>query len=387
MGGRTRRATGGAWVVAATLFVTISAQAQVVDCNTLVGLVGPLPPNTTCSLSTIHHETDIQGGSPSIVVAGNNPLQVQINQIVSGPNGAAFVNVLSTLGVLGPLGPPTKTFVGTSVIGPNHAVTVGPGQAAIGPDQSLTIFVPANFTNIDENTFFDSVFLISAGSQPLSRRGINWLTGDLYATVQTTLLDDGFHFVDMLLGRGRDGGAQAASTPLGFAAFAPDRPAGPAADALAYMATKAPPSATAYVANGWSAWLAGAGTTAKFDGTANNFGFGYRSGGAAGGMEKRNGSWLYGAAFAVSRANVNQDSTNDSAGIDTQRFGAYAAWQGPLTISAALSYGHHSTDASRLTMLPALGAQGSYQANSLNAGLEVSKTYAWHCSMCSRCWA
>jgi uncharacterized protein with beta-barrel porin domain len=386
MGRQTRKPDDTAWVSAcrtlslpvvamAALLGTLStpAQAQVVDCNSLV--VGNVhdAPFQTCTLSTTQHETDIPSGSTSVVVAGNNPLQGQINQILAGSGATGFLNALNTLGVLGPLAPPTKTSLGTSLTITN-SITIGPGTVLFGPLLTLTNFVPAGSINIDENGAFENFFLLSSGSQPLTQRGVNWLTGDLYTTVQTTLLDDGFHFVDMLLGRGRDGGAQAASSPLGFAAFAPER-SGPAADALAYMATKAPP--TAYVANGWSAWLAGAGTSAKFDGTANNFGFGYRSAGAAGGMERRTGDWLYGAAFAVSRANVNQDSTGDSAGIDTQRLGAYASWQGPLTISGAISYGHHSTDASRSTMLPGLGAQGGYQANSLNAGLDVSRTYAW----------
>jgi uncharacterized protein with beta-barrel porin domain len=353
------------------------AEAQAVACNPSFFVPSGQEAVTTCSVSNFHNEVDVTVPGGGVAVPGGGPLQAQLDQVFAGPNGTAVLNVFNALNVVtAGSGVTGKIFVGTTQAITN-SVSIGPGTVLIGPDLSLSHFIPLGFTNIDQNTSFESFFELLTASQSLTQRGVNWLSGDLYTTVQTTLLDDGFRFVDMLLARSRDGGALAASSPLGFASFAPDRPAGPAADALAYMATKAPPTATAYVADGWSAWLAGSGTSAKFDGTANNFGFGYRSGGAAGGMERRSGDWFYGAAFAVSRANVNQDSTGDSAGIDTQRLGAYAAWQGPLTISAAISYGHHSTDASRLTMLPGLGAQSGYQANSLNAGLDVSKTYAW----------
>ncbi len=150
-------------------------------------------------------------------------------------------------------------------------------------------------------------------------------------------------------------------------------------DALAYAAkaprNKAPPG-TASMGGGWSAWLAGSGAFARVDGSASNFGFGYRTSSVSGGMEKRDGVWLYGGAFAVSHAGVTQNTTGDNATIDTVRLGVYSAYQpGPFTVTGALAYGNHAVDANRLTLLPTLGTQTGYHANSLDAGLEISKTY------------
>jgi hypothetical protein len=383
----------GFFAAAAVATLATPAQAQFVDCASInTGLLHETindAPFQTCTLSTNHQDINISGGTPSVVVAGNNPLQGQINQVLVGPNASALLNTLNSLGVLGSPGPATRQFLGPLGTVPVTSISegIGPGGYPYGPDLSLIAFIPPGYVNFNVNTFTTNYFLVSSGSQPLSQRGGSWLTGDLHATVQTTLLDDGFHFVDMLLGRGRDTSSPVnmlSPTPLGFA---PSQLSGGYTsgqsfpeDAFAY-ATKAPTAkapSMADVGNGWSAWLAGSGTSAKFDSTANNFGFGYRSAGASGGMERRVGNWLYGGAFSISRSNVNQDATGDSAGIDTQRLGIYGAYQpAPFTVAAAMSYGHHSTDASRLTMLPGLDAQAGYQANSLNAGVDVSKTYAW----------
>src|SRR5262249_17792510 len=67
--------------------------------------------------------------------------------------------------------------------------------------------------------------------------------------------------------------------------------------------------------------------------------------------------------------------TGDRATIDQRRFAAYAAWHGPVTVSGVVVYGSHSIDATRLNVLPGLATQGSLTANSLDAGIEVSKTY------------
>jgi len=98
----------------------------------------------------------------------------------------------------------------------------------------------------------------------------------------------------------------------------------------------------------------------------------------AGGMEKQAGLWLYGGAFSIGQSRLTQDSTNDSATVDSRRFAAYASWHGPFTISGVLAYGNHSVNGDRLTLLPGVGTQASYSANSLDAGLEVSKIYAWN---------
>ena len=311
-------------------------------------------------------------------------MQTQLNQVFAGPNGAAVQAQLNALGVLGPPGPGTKQFTGTVLI-VTTSTTIGPGTVLNGPDQTLVFFVPAGDQNLNTNTGFLSFFNVFTGSQALTNKGINWLSGDLYAGVQTQLLDGGFQFADLLLGQLRGGGfGTASSGALPFAptaaAFGADFPLSD--EALGYagdMPGKAQKmSAAAYRGNGWSAWVAGSGAFARVDGNDDNFGFSYRSASMAGGMEKQAGLWLYGGAFSIGHSKLTQDLTNDSATIDSRRFAAYASWQGPFTVSGVVAYGNHSIDSDRLTLLPGVGAQADYHANSLDAGLEVSKIYAWN---------
>lgn len=187
MGGRSRKAAmGAAWraaspaLVAMAIFawLTAPARAQQVDCSTLNP--NPVPPTTTCTVSTTHHETDTPVATPGIVVPGNGPLQVQLNQVLAGPNGAAVASALATLEVVtaNSGGGSTKVFLGTSTTVTNSQ-TFGPGTVLVGSDQSQTFFVAAGNIDINQNTAFESFFELLTASQSLTQRGVNWLSGDL----------------------------------------------------------------------------------------------------------------------------------------------------------------------------------------------------------------
>jgi outer membrane autotransporter protein len=405
--GRVRRGDGAVWsflqgvsarragfaALAALAILTFAppASAQVPELFCPAPLAGPpapiVPPvglelALTCTNSTTHSEIDIPVAGTAITAP--EPLQTQLTQVLAGPNGAAVQAELNALGVLGPPGPGSKQLI-EATFNVTNTVVIGPGTVVFGPDLTLFIFIPAGNENIDVNQEFINFFDVFSGSQALTTKGVNWLSGDLYAAVQTQLLDDGFHFADMLLGQLRSGGFGAVSSgPLPFAptytAFGADFPLSD--DALGYagdLPTKAQKiSATAYRGNGWTAWIAGTGAFARVKGNDDNFGFGYRTASMAGGVEKQAGLWLYGGAFSIGQSRLTQDLTNDSATIDSRRFAAYAAWRGPFTVSGVLAYGNHSIGADRLTMLPGVGTQASYTANSLDAGFEVSKIYSWN---------
>ena len=305
-GVRARRA-GFAVLAAAALVWAAPASAQVVACPP-----GTLPPITSCSVSTTHHETDTPVAGTAITAP--EPLQTQLNQVFAGPNGAAVQAQLNALGVLGPPGPGAKVSLGTTTT-VTDALHSWPRHRLYWPRPNTALFMSiAGDVNFNTNTAFESFFELFSGSQALTNKGINWLSGDLYAAVQTLLLDDGFHFADLLLGQLRGGGFGAASS--GALPFAPTATAfGPISRCRtrrsAYaggMPTKAQKmSAAAYRGNGWSAWVAGSGTFARVDGNDDNFGFGYRSASFAGGMEKQAGLWLYGGAFSIGHSKLTQD--------------------------------------------------------------------------------
>src|SRR6202030_1268517 len=136
------------------------------------------------------------------------PLQAMLGQVLAGPNGAVVLNALNNLGALGPKGPSSKQSLGSTTTITN-TVQIGPGLLLYGPDQTLTFFISAGKSNINTNSAFESFFEVFPGSQTISARGIAWLSGDLYTTLQTAILDGDFNFVDGLMGRARSAGADA----------------------------------------------------------------------------------------------------------------------------------------------------------------------------------
>jgi hypothetical protein len=342
--------------LAAVLFLATPARAQVVSCPS-IGFPGA--PLQTCTISSFHQEFDTQDTSPGGIATGNAALQGQLNRVLAGPNGTALLTALNGLGVLGPQGPPTKTSLGTTTT-ITTILTIGPGTVVDGPDNSLSFFIPAGSTNLDQNTSTDFFFLISPGSQPLSRRGANWLTGDLHTEFQTAILDGDFSFVDGLLDHGRGGETEAMLFASGRPQFAQ------------LGVTDTPPPS----AGPWTAWFKGDYAAADFTGTADNFGFDYHGGGGQGGIDYRAADFLLGGAFAYDHENVTQNATTDHGAIDTWRVGGYASWQpGDWSFTGVLAGGFHSIDASRLNLL-VMPSASSYGARSFNAAVEAARRFA-----------
>jgi outer membrane autotransporter protein len=372
--------------VALLLALPGPALAQVVTCPP-----GTLPPITSCTVSTTHHETDIVVAGTGVVTPGNAALQNELNQILAGPNGPAILNALNNLGVLGPPTASTKVFFGTSTT-VSSVVTIGPGTVLFGPDLTLLMFIPPGSENFNTNTHTESFFEILTGLQVMTSRGINWLIGDLYAAFQTTIFDGNFSFIDSLFDHAHNaGGGTSASSmmPMQYAAVRFDEDGALLgvegdlpADALGFAGRdragfpallKAPPPPNVGV---WSIWAKGEYGAANFANTATNFGFGYHSGGGEFGVDYRKDSWLFGAAIAYDKTGVDQNTTGDTGHIGSVRFGAYTSYQpGPWSFTGALAGGFHSISADRLAaiMLP---ASSRYGAQSLSAGFEAGRKYA-----------
>ena len=364
-----------------------AALAQIVTCSP------PEPPGDTCTISNTHHETDVVVAGTGVVTPGNSALQNELNQILAGPNGPAILNALNNLGVLGPPTASTKVFVGTTTT-VTLQITIGPGTVLYGPDQTLALFVPVGSENFNTNTAFQSFFEIMTGLQDMTPRGVNWLSGDLYAAFQTAMFDGNFSFIDSLFAHAHNagGGTSASSvTPMQYAEVRFDEDGrmlgvegDVPADALGFAAgrrdgagfpalLKAPPPPNVGI---WSIWAKGEYGAANFANTATNFGFGYHSGGGEFGVDYRKDYWLFGAAIAYDKTGVEQNTTGDTGHIGSVRFGAYTSYQpGPWSFTGALAGGFHSISADRLAaiMLP---ANSSYDAQSLSAGFEAGRKYA-----------
>jgi outer membrane autotransporter protein len=352
------------------------------------------------------------------VVPGSGPLPGLVTQMINGPNGAAVLGSLIKVMGGGAVSQSTTTTTtttttstptGTPVVGTysNFGGPVivpiggGPGtmncSGAPSPPSGTdvwpvsncnfagyqTLLVPPGTLNVNTNTHFffltDLLTQISIVNQTqvnLTASGFGWLTGDLHATFQTTILDDDFRFIDFLLGRGGLGGTNSAASmaPLAFSA----EPVASAAfeQALAY-ATKAPRMAQpAAPAGGWSAWARGNLGYARYDTTATNFGFDAKSRSGEFGVELARENWLVGGAAGFGRADVNQFVTGDSGRIDSVRAGAYGAYTpGPWRFSGAVAGSFHAIDATRLALLPG-PARSRYDARSISAGIEAARRFA-----------
>lgn len=373
MGKLYERLWGGASCLALAMFGLVAqsnqALAQTVifpDCftsPTLDNCSEPLvfdPPNApvsqTASFNTLNTIVTVvlPDGSG---VGGSGPVQNQLNVLLVGPNAAVIQQALD-----GILEAPSLTFIShvldETILGfGGFEDTIGPGTIIIGDRDNGGIAFEVlsgtvNFnTNVVINNFFTDTF---QANNSLSAVGLSWLGGDLHTTFQTVLLDDGFGFTDLLLGRGRERAAAAAPVLLSYAKDDLAAPRGHGGD-------------------GWSVWTKGSFAHAAFEGSTGNYGFSSRSWNGAFGLDYAGGDFVFGAAAGLGRANVKQAVTGDFGELSTLKTGAYASWRpGLWTVTGAVSAGFSGIDATRLILLPT-PAQSSYNARSFSAGLEAAR--------------
>ena len=331
--GVSARRAGFAALAGAALMWVGPAAAQVIACDSPAIPIPqdrvPEPPTVICTLSTAHSETDIPVAGTAITAP--EPLQTQLTQVLTEPNGAAVMAQLNALGVLGPPGPGSKQliFSGTTI---SLTVDIGPGTVLFGPDFQLVNVYPSRRPELQLQHVFRKHLRCLRWLAGVDHQGRQLAVGRSLRGSADAASRRWLPFRRHAARRLRGGGFGATSSgPLPFAptstAFGANFPLSD--DALGYggdLPTKAQKiSATAYRGNGWTAWVAGTGAFARVKGNDDNFGFGYRTASMAGGVEKEAGLWLYGGAFSIGQSRLTQDSTNDSATVDTRRFAAYAA--------------------------------------------------------------
>jgi outer membrane autotransporter protein len=321
--------------------------------------------NNELALSSTHRETIttviLPDGSG---VGGSGPVQDQLNALLAGPNGTTLQNALSPV-----IGSSTLTFIDRQYNGTDLTIvfedTLGPGTVLVGFNRTRSYFAPAGTVVLNIISNFDRLFTDTfQATNSLTALGLGWLSGDLHTTFQTVLLDDGFGFTDVLLGRGRERQPTAAllsyakgdAKAAGYEAFAAAAPQSQGGD-------------------GWSVWTNGSFASAAFDSTAANYGFSSRSWNGAFGLDYASGDFVFGAAAGLGRAHVKQAVTGDFGALSTLKTGAYASWRpGLWTLTGAVSAGFTGIDATRLTVLPT-PALSSYSAQSFSAGLEAARRF------------
>jgi hypothetical protein len=197
----------------------------------------------THSETVVNTTTTTTTNSSQIAVPGGGPLPALLTQLINGPNGAAVLSGLTkVMGASTVSQTSTSTTTSTSATTPTGTPvtgayqTFGPAVIPIGLNPGTmncngapspasgtgvwpvsncnfggyqTFTVNAGTVNVNTNThtFFltevlTQINIVTQAQVNLTTQGFNWLTGDLHATFQTTILDDDFRFIDFLLGRG-----------------------------------------------------------------------------------------------------------------------------------------------------------------------------------------
>jgi uncharacterized protein with beta-barrel porin domain len=220
-------------------------------------------------------------------------------------------------------------------------------------DQALTSNQRAVAGALDQLPTTNSLFLAtSALTGATTRQALDSLSGEIHASVQSSLIGDSLYLREAVLGRMRQG--MFASSPGAMAGFG-----GPA---MAYQApsntyaaafpVKAMPSAPPVAGYDYAWWAQCIGARGTFDGNAADM---KRSlGGFVTGIDRSFGAnWIAGIAAGYSNSALSVDSHASSANVDTALASAYAAASfGPWNLRSGLGFAWNSIDTSRTIAFP-----------------------------------
>jgi outer membrane autotransporter protein len=189
-----------------------------------------------------------------------------------------------------------------------------------------------------------------------ARQAFDALSGELYGSVQTALLNDSSLLRNELLTRLRQGAYAGAPGDLGALAFGGPELVTSEANAYARkdnFPIKAPAAAPRAVSDlTW--WAQGLGAWGRVDSDGNAAALRNDTGGVISGIDARFGTALRaGLAAGYSHSSVNVDARASAAGIDSAHVGAYAgANLGPFSLRSGATYSFHAIDTTRNVVFP-----------------------------------
>jgi outer membrane autotransporter protein len=208
------------------------------------------------------------------------------------------------------------------------------------------------------------------------------LSGEAHGSTESLLVRSGERFIASVLS---SGGASAFS----FASLAAAPGAAPQVASLEDPAALVAQAGEAEAGSGAGLWVRPFAVTGNIDSDGNASGFDFNAGGIAGGaaFEVAEGFFL-GGALGYEAQETDFDRFGDNAEADTLEAAIYAGFEdGPLRVTGALGYAHHSVDVDRNvtnelgTLVPVTsdydadqilaGAAGSY-AIDMGDGLTVT---------------
>jgi outer membrane autotransporter protein len=199
-----------------------------------------------------------------------------------------------------------------------------------------------------------AVLFQSAGG---AQQAFDALSGEIYGSVQTVLLDESFLVRQEILTRLRQAAYAGAPGELGALRFGGQQTTSDGPE-LAYaqapaMPLKAMPAAAA-AGSDWTVWAKALGGWGRADGDGNAAAAKSSFGGFLAGADTRFGEMLrLGVVAGYTFSSLAIDAQASGAGIETAHAGAYAgAKLGDLSLRAGAAYSFHAIDTSRTVMFP-----------------------------------
>lgn len=252
-------------------------------------------------------------------------------------------------------------------------------QIAVTPNQRAAAFGMENLPQ--GHPAFDAVVMLDT---PNALRAFDLLSGEIHASIGSTLLDDSRLIRDMVLSRLRqfgDGGSPfaqqiatltlAGNDEAGAAlAYAGKRPRAQPATASAGAASPASPNERVV-----AAWAQLVGNWGRVDGDGNAAALQRRTGGLFSGIDATfDQRWRFGIAGGYQRTSLDVTDRNSSGTIDTYHLTAYAGtWHGPLSAHVGTAYSWHDVSTSRSIAFPGFAdtATASYHADTAQVFGEI----------------
>ncbi len=201
---------------------------------------------------------------------------------------------------------------------------------------------------------------------------LGMLSGEVHASEQSTLINDGLFTRDAVLSRLRQLSYGGTSGPMGALGYNAER--------LSYSAEQAaaPNSAGASIAKavkaptnyeqtpGLAMWAQGYGSWGSFDGNSNASSVSTTLGGVVAGFDKRIGADTYlGVALGYSQSTASVSTLGSSAQADSGLIAAYVGSSfGAWSVRGGISYNLSQVDTTRTVIYPGVSeiAQGQYNA-------------------------
>jgi outer membrane autotransporter protein len=292
----------------------------------------------------------ISGGTVQVLAQFGNFAPFTTYTILTAMNGVigTFSNVVDNFAFL----TPTLTYTPTSVLLTLTRNAVFVSQARTPNEASVA-------AALDHSPLTNPLVMkVLAQTAPGARQAFDALSGEIYGSLQSTLVEESFVLRQELLSRLRQAAYAGASVELGALAFGGSGAASDDSPALAYgpapaFPVKAVPGSAA-ADRTWTLWGKALGGWGRADGDGNAAGVTSNFAGLITGADARFGDLLrLGLAGGYSHSSVGVDVRASGAGIDSAHVGAYAgAHLGPLDLRGGASYSFHNIDASRTVVFP-----------------------------------